>query len=145
MSAQDSPTWTQRGSAFSRRVGLAGQDLRISDADRAEAADLLAKHYAEGRLDEAEFDKRMNQAMRAKTRSDLSGLFADLPEIAESGPARSQPQERPQHRVLLLVLVIAVAIVAGRALMAVFLPWWLIVILLVFLLWHYGPARHRRR
>ena len=46
-------------------------DLRISDAERAEVADLLSKHYGDGRLDQAEFNERLDQAMKAKTYSDL--------------------------------------------------------------------------
>jgi Domain of unknown function (DUF1707) len=66
------------GSAL--RKPPSGQALmRVSDADRAEVADRLAKHYSDGRLDQAEFDERLDQAMRAKTRADLSGLLADLP------------------------------------------------------------------
>ncbi len=48
-------------------------------------ADRLAAHFAEGRLNQAEFDERVAQAMNAKTRGDLSGLFADLPEPGPAG------------------------------------------------------------
>jgi GntR family transcriptional regulator len=57
-----------------------GQHLRVSDAEREAAAGLLAEYFAAGRLDQAEFDDRVGQAMSAKTRADLSGLFADLSE-----------------------------------------------------------------
>ena len=57
-----------------------GQHLRVSDAEREAAASRLAEHLAAGRLDQAEFDDRVRRAMSAKTRADLSGLFADLPE-----------------------------------------------------------------
>jgi hypothetical protein len=53
--------------------------LRVSDADRAQIADQLARHYSDGRLDQAEFDERLDRAMRATTVADLSGLLADLP------------------------------------------------------------------
>jgi GntR family transcriptional regulator len=56
------------------------QHLRVSDAERGAVADRLAEHFAAGRLDQAEFDDRAGRAMSAKTRADLSGLFADLPE-----------------------------------------------------------------
>jgi Domain of unknown function (DUF1707) len=72
------PTGPSRPSAPAlRRAGW--PDMRVSDADRAEVADRLAKHYSDGRLDQAEFDDRLDRAMRAKTRSDLKGLLADLP------------------------------------------------------------------
>ena len=56
------------------------QHLRASDAERDAVADRLAEHFAAGRLDQAEFDDRVGRAMSAKTRADLSGLFADLSE-----------------------------------------------------------------
>jgi hypothetical protein len=142
MSAPSSPPRT-RGSAF-RRAGSASSHLRISDAERADVVDRLSKHYGDGRLNQAEFNERVDQAMKAKTRSDLSGLFADLPDIEESGAVASHPNERPHHHTLVLVLVVVFAAVAGRALMAVLSPWWLIVGLLAFLLLHYGRSHHHR-
>ena len=56
------------------------QHLRVSDAEREAATGRLAEHFAAGRLDQAEFDDRVGRAMSAKTRGDLSGLFADLSE-----------------------------------------------------------------
>jgi GntR family transcriptional regulator len=56
------------------------QHLRLSDAEREAVTDRLAEHFAAGRLDQAEFDDRVGRAMSAKTRADLSGLFAGLPE-----------------------------------------------------------------
>jgi GntR family transcriptional regulator len=56
------------------------QHLRVSDAEREAVADQLAGHFAAGRLDQAEFDDRVGRAMSARTRADLSGLFADLSE-----------------------------------------------------------------
>jgi hypothetical protein len=135
-----------RSAAF-RRPGYASSSLRISDADRAEVADLLSKHYADGRLEQAEFNDRVDQAMRAKTRADLTGLFADLPDLDEQpvavGERASGPQQQ-QHHILMVVLVIVVAVVGAKILMAAFVPWWLLVGLLAFLVLHYGPP-HRRR
>jgi DUF1707 SHOCT-like domain len=72
---------------MSNPVTQPAADLRIGDAERTEVADRLARHFSDGRLDEAEFGERLDQAMRAKTMADLSGLLADLP--GEPGP--------PQH------------------------------------------------
>jgi GntR family transcriptional regulator len=55
------------------------QHVRASDAEREAVADRLAEFFAAGRLDQAEFDDRVGRAMSAKTRADLSALFADLP------------------------------------------------------------------
>jgi hypothetical protein len=65
--------------------------MRVSDADRADVADRLSRHYSDGRLDQAEFDERLDLAMRAKTRADLIGLLADLPEEQPAAGAGAGP------------------------------------------------------
>jgi hypothetical protein len=129
--------------------------MRVSDAERAEVADRLSKHYSDGRLDEAEFNERIDQAMRAKTHADLSGLLADLPaseppetpkSAKVSGTSAPVPRPRParrNHRFLELVLIIVVTVIVWHALVHSFIPWLLIgVIAVLWLL--YGPRRHRR-
>jgi hypothetical protein len=137
-----------------RRGGYAHRDLRVSDAERAEVADRLSKHYSDGRLDQAEFDERIDQAMRAKTQSDLSGLFDDLPGFEEPEPspeprtskvAPRRRDERPHrhHHLLSVVLMIVVAFALAHALVELYIPWLLIGILAV--LWVvYGPRHHHR-
>ncbi len=56
---------------------LTGQDLRASDAERDEAIGELRDRFAEGRLSHETFLYRMDAALRAKDRSELSDLFAD--------------------------------------------------------------------
>jgi DUF1707 SHOCT-like domain len=98
---------------------LAG--LRASDAERAEVADLLKKHFMDGRLDQAEFDERLGVALSAKTRGELTALLDDLPRIAANRPVRPSPR-RPARRpmaplaliCLLGCLVIAAASSFGR-------------------------------
>jgi len=84
---------------------------RLSDADRQAVTDLLSQHFADGRLDQAEFDERVGRAMTAKTQADLSGLFADLPGAgAPAVPER--PRRTHRHPVLLIALVVIIALVA---------------------------------
>jgi uncharacterized protein DUF1707 len=61
--------------------------IRVSDAERDQAVAELSEHYQSGRLTLDEFDDRSNRALQAKTGSDLSGLFTDLPKTAVAGPA----------------------------------------------------------
>lgn len=68
--------------------------MRVSDAERHDVADALARHFAEGRLDEAELEERVSEAMAAKTRGDLGGLLADLPAI-EAPLAAPEPARAP--------------------------------------------------
>jgi len=53
---------------------------RASDADRNRFATLLERHFAEGRLSEAEFSDRMDRALAARTLVELYALSADLPD-----------------------------------------------------------------
>ncbi len=53
--------------------------LRASDAEREAALRILATHFADGRLEQAEFDERTDAALTARTRDQLSALFVDLP------------------------------------------------------------------
>src|SRR5579863_3940171 len=92
-------TTTLGGFAPLFRGMYSDQHLRVSDAERQAVTDRLSEHFAAGRLDQAEFDERTSQAMNAKTRGDLSGLFADLPETGAS--AVPEHYRRRRHPVLL--------------------------------------------
>jgi hypothetical protein len=63
--------------------------IRVSDAERDQAAAELGEHYQAGRLTLAEFDDRSSLALRARTGSDLVALFTDLP--ASAVPAAMTP------------------------------------------------------
>jgi DUF1707 SHOCT-like domain len=60
--------------------------VRASDAERDAVAAELGEHLKDGRLDMAEFDERMSQAMGARTRGDLDQLLADLPRRMPAPP-----------------------------------------------------------
>jgi Flp pilus assembly protein TadB len=142
MPAPTSPSWT-RGSRARGRADDIHPDMRVSDAERAAVADRLAKHYADGRLDQAEFDRRMDQAMRATTQADLSGLFVDLPgtEPVQAPPRRRD--RRPTIRFLFLVLVVVLAAALGQALVRPY-TFWLVIALFVVLWLRHGPRQRRR-
>lgn len=161
-----------RSSRWARGSAFRDPQMRISDADRADVADRLSKHYSDGRLDQAEFDERVDRAMRAKTQADLNGLFADLPPVEEPGkPEKASnarrnghpENRRPVRRTVGLILIVLVAIIVGHALTVPFFPFvghalalpfilggglfwsplvWLVIGVLVFLWWR---AAHRNR
>jgi hypothetical protein len=125
-----SPASTQQ---WTRRIRYSDQHIRVSDADRNAVAELLTQHYAEGRLDQAEFDERLGRTMAAKTRGDLAGLFDDLPEAdaAGSGPggpagAAAVPYRARGRRggllrsLLVIALVLICANVAWHAFTSMF-------------------------
>ena len=128
-----SPSSTQQ---WTRRIRYSDQHIRVSDAERSAVAELLGQHYADGRLDQAEFDERVSRTMAAKTRGDLTGLFDDLPETepgaGSDGPARTRRAVRPpprcaggaaagsSARLLLLAVVFICANVAWHAFTSLF-------------------------
>jgi hypothetical protein len=145
-------------------------NIRVSDAERAEVADRLATHYSDGRLDKTEFDERVARAMSAKTRADLNGLFDDLPGLGTgpsgddtapgsgargggaggmSGPAHPYGMSRrPRgraHPVLAAAVLVVLAVIAWHAFMHLFfIPWFAIAILVVVVMFA-NRASHRAR
>ena len=85
---------------------LAAEDggMRASDAERDQAIGELRDRFVEGRLSQETFLYRMDAALRAKDRAELSGLFTDLPqsrrrgELAPHGPDDVEPTNyEPAH------------------------------------------------
>ncbi|GAB2981564.1 DUF1707 SHOCT-like domain-containing protein [Saccharothrix stipae] len=58
---------------------MSERDIRIGDAERQHALELLGTHLGEGRLSVDEYGERSARVATAKTRGDLYGLFGDLP------------------------------------------------------------------
>jgi Flp pilus assembly protein TadB len=85
---------SQPNSSAATQPGRPSNEIRIGDAERTEVADRLARHFSDGRLDEAEFGERLDRAMQAKTMADLVRLLADLP----SEPAPPQQGDRRHQR-----------------------------------------------
>ena len=82
--------------------------LRVSDDDRDAVVDQLAGHFQQGRLDLAEFQERMDRAVRARTRGDLAGLLADLPHPGGAAPPPAGPGRRwPGPPAVLALLAVA--------------------------------------
>jgi Flp pilus assembly protein TadB len=145
------------GSSYRRHFRYGGTDMRASDAERADVADRLSKHYQDGRLDQAEFNERLDRAMNAKTRGDFNGLFADLPDLpdpADKGgqsnrppfnPARIQQRRARRSSVNYIVFLAFVAVVtylvAHTLMHSVFL--WLVVAAAAFL-WLRNEHMRRR-
>lgn len=63
--------------------------LRASDAERDHAIGELRDQFAVGRLSQDTFLVRMDAALRAKERAELSDLFTDLPEAQQRGFGRA--------------------------------------------------------
>ena len=103
--------------------------IRVSDAERDQAAAELSEHYQAGRLTLEEFDDRSGLALRARTGNDLVALFADLPTTVvpaamnPAGPAGPVPADLgggragglPVGRVVIACVIAAIVLgnVAG--------------------------------
>ena len=143
-----SPQYNQprpRGFAPLFRGAYSDQQMRVSDAERQVVTDRLAGHFADGRLDQAEFDERVGRAMSAKTRADLAGLLDDLPDAAlpDTGApvVPGRPRRGRPRSFLGMVLLVVIILAAAHAALHVVAPLlWagLIVAILVF------AARGRR-
>lgn len=139
------------------RPRASGVPLRASSAERAAVTDALLHHYADGRLDEEEYDRRMRLAAGATTIDDLDDLLVDLP---ADGPAHTVATPgRPGHpgrlgrrhrhhpgtaRLVLLVLlawlVASTAIHLAAATARLLLPWALVAVVVMVVM----SVRHRR-
>lgn len=60
--------------------------LRVSDADRERAADILRESAGEGRLTLEELDQRLDQTYAAKTYAELESVTRDLPATGLAAP-----------------------------------------------------------
>ncbi|MEU9119716.1 DUF1707 and DUF4190 domain-containing protein [Streptomyces sp. NPDC048506] len=69
--------------------------MRASHADRERAVDVLKAGFAEGRLQQPEYEQRLGRAYKAQTHAELQMLVADLP----MGPV-PQAQFMPQRPVV---------------------------------------------
>jgi hypothetical protein len=72
---------------------LEGGNVRASDRDRNEVAAELRVHCVEGRITLEELERRLEQAMSARTIHDLAEVVCDLP----GSNLPSRPSDRPDR------------------------------------------------
>ncbi|MGY1500472.1 DUF1707 SHOCT-like domain-containing protein [Streptomyces sp. QTS52] len=68
-------------------------ELRASDADRERVAEVLRDALAEGRLDMAEFEERLDATYQARTYGELTPITRDLPGAGVSAPPVSMVKQ----------------------------------------------------
>jgi Domain of unknown function (DUF1707) len=68
--------------------------MRLGDGDREQLFERLSRHAAEGHLDVAELERRVEVVATAATREEAAVAFADLPPLAgePSGPVGDRPR-----------------------------------------------------
>jgi hypothetical protein len=92
--------------------------LRATDRDREATVTVLQACYAEGRLDKAEHDTRVGQALTAQTYADLDRLTIDLPQRpaypdAPAGPAVTRRRHTNGYAVAALICGVAQPFTGG--------------------------------
>jgi hypothetical protein len=76
---------------MSKAQAISGEpQVRASDAERDQGAEILRSGYAEGRLTRAELDDRLGAVYAAKTFADLRDLTSDLPAPKTAGSPAAQ-------------------------------------------------------
>ncbi|WP_407913618.1 DUF1707 domain-containing protein [Kitasatospora sp. NE20-6] len=95
--AEPAPVPARAATPVEAAEPVAEAELRVSDADREQVADLLRDAYAEGRLTVDEHAERIEAAYTAKTFGDLAPLTRDLPAAGRPFPAEKPAvrHERP--------------------------------------------------
>jgi len=103
-------------------------NLRASDADREATADRLRQHHTDGRLDQDEFQERLDKCFAAKTVGELAELTRDLP----GDPARRGASGRAGFGLLgclrmIPIVPIILAIVAIHLIVGAVSGLWLLI------------------
>ncbi|RZU19144.1 uncharacterized protein DUF1707 [Kribbella rubisoli] len=127
-----------------RRGDVPRKRVRIGDAERDQAVSLLSDHFVAGRLTQAEFEERSEQATKSRYGDELEPLFDDLPtsmelQVAQRSPAgvrrrpagvRRRPGPPPPILMLMPFLMIGL-VISSLALAAPWLLWgvfWVVLI-----------------
>jgi Domain of unknown function (DUF1707) len=96
-------------------------DLRIGDAERDATMTQLREHFAAGRLTLDEVTERIDLALTAKTRGQIDGLMADLPQLPSGAVAESQEQGLDHEAGRFVVLALLLFVLASWMLMMVWM------------------------
>jgi len=70
-------------SARSAEVERTDQEMLVGDVEREAALSGLAQAYGDGRLTQAELDRRTDLVLHASTRGNLDEAYDDLPKVAD--------------------------------------------------------------
>jgi Domain of unknown function (DUF1707) len=117
---------------FLDRIAGRNPDLRAGDADREQIAERLRKSHAEGRLDLAEFQQRLERCYEAKTVGELDELVIDLPQQDDRDERPSLRWFAPRRLRLASLAPIVIALIVISAAIGHHFFWLWIPLLFLF-------------
>lgn len=74
---------------------MSPDEIRIGDTERDAVMVALHDHFAQGRLDNAELDERLEATLTAKTQGELRTIVRDLPGDSGLKPAHPERGDHP--------------------------------------------------
>jgi hypothetical protein len=113
-------------------------NVRVSDAERNRVIEVLKQHAAEGRLTLEEFEARVDEALVARTGTDLRLVLRELP-VPQTEPVRRRPglPVAVPAIPLIVMVVVFISLAAGHFFL---LP----LVFVAFFWFPIGAGRHRR-
>ncbi|MFF0264677.1 DUF1707 domain-containing protein [Kribbella sp. NPDC004536] len=119
----------------SGREDVPRKRVRIGDAERDQAVAQLSDHFVAGRLTQAEFEERSEQATKARYSDEFEALFDDLPVSRELQPVRGAQLRRrpgpPPAFMMIMPFLMLGLVISSVALAAPWLLWgvfWVVMI-----------------
>ena len=103
-------------------AGPRDRSLRVGDRERDAVGEILRRRHLEGRLDDEEFEARLERCLAAKTYAELDALIADFPRDGSEPRAGRQWAWRPwpfAFPILAFALIAAIAFGGHAAWLAV--------------------------
>jgi hypothetical protein len=99
-------------------------DLRASQEERERVVDQLRMHAGEGRLELDELEERIETALHARTRGELTALLRDLPRLSgRAYEGRRRAVARTSMAMAFLPLVVAIVLFSAAPPMIAWLGW----------------------
>lgn len=123
---------------------MRSSDQRVADVDRDDVIRDLSEHFEAGRLDLAEFKERSEQAMRSRTRRDLSEVSTDLPSLAKASIERHRRLRIRPWMFVAFVIVGVFAVTVSHFAFGFHHPYWFpwfLIPLAFFVSWRFRWSR----
>ena len=129
--------WSEQAEARHERGDTAASrpDLRVSDAERHAVVEVLRRHTGDGRLSLEEFEERVDEALRARTRAELDTVTRELPPLPHATPPRPSGFRLPVRPGVIVACLVVVLLMAGQ--------WWVLIPVGFFVFGGCGRHSHR--